>query len=381
MPPAPHFDALQRPPPIRLFAAWPATCRIRKMRARRPWIDYAQYVAVRFVATLFSSVPIETNLRMMRSLGWLWFWLPHALPETRFPRWLKSIAIFRWLAKVEYALNRLLGKFRDHRNRAETHIRAAFPEYSDEEVKRVALRSMQQLAMLAVELLLAPRLITQWTWARHIQLRSLDEAIRVLLGKRGCIMLTGHYGNWELLGYTLAILGFDIVAVMRPLDNEYLNRYLLDRREQSGLRLLYKKGATQSAEDVIQSRGALCFIADQNAGSKGIFVDFLGRKASTYKSIGLLAMDLQVPIVCGCARRIAEGFKYEICVDRIIYPHEWQDKENPLLWITQEYSKAMETAIRAAPEQYLWIHRRWKTRPKEELEAAKLALAATAAAT
>lgn len=350
------------------FAETNGACRIAAMRVRRKWLDYSQYIVVRCVATLFSIMPIGTSLRMMRFLGWLWFWLPHALPETRFPRWLKGLGPFKWLAKVEYALNRLLGKFRDHRNRAETHIRLSFPEYSDEQVHTVALGSMQQLAMLAVELLLAPRLITRWTWAKYIKLRRLDEAIRVLLDKRGCIMLTGHYGNWELLGYTLATLGFDIVAVMRPLDNEFLNRYLLDRREQSGLRLLYKKGATQSAEDVIESRGALCFIADQNAGSKGIFVDFMGRKASTYKSIGLLAMDLKVPIVCGCARRIGKGFEYEICVDRIIYPQEWQDRDDPLLWITQEYSKAMETAVRVAPEQYLWIHRRWKSRPKDELK-------------
>ena len=85
-------------------------------------------------------------------------------------------------------------------------------------------------------------------------------------------MLTGHYGNWELLGFALATLGFEVTAVMRPLDNEYLNSFLLDRRERSGLRLLYKKGATKSAGDVIDGGGALCFIADQNAGSKGLFV-------------------------------------------------------------------------------------------------------------
>lgn len=338
------------------------------MRARRRWLDYSQYVLVRLVAMLFSCFPIDTNLRLMRKLGWLWFTLPYALPETRFPPWLKRIGVFRWLGGVEHAANKLLWKFRDHRHRAENHIRASFPEFTNDQVRRVALGSMQQLAMLAVELLLAPRLITQWTWARHVKLGKLDDAIRVLLDRRGCIMITGHYGNWELLGFTLATLGFDIVAVMRPLDNEYLNRFLLDRREESGLRLLYKKGATQSAEDVIESRGALCFIADQNAGSKGIFVDFFGRKASTYKSIGLLAMQLEVPIVCGCARRVSQRFEYEVDVNRIVYPHEWRDKEDPLIWITQQYSKAMEDAIRVAPEQYLWIHRRWKSRPKEELK-------------
>jgi len=314
------------------------------MRIRRKWLDYLQYLAVRLVAMMLAVFPLEASLRVMRRLGWLWFTLPHAIPGR----------------------SKVLLKFREHRNRAEGHIRLAFPELSDRRVSGMALASMQNLAMLGVEVLQTPRMITQWTWARYVKLRKLDEAIRVLLGRRGCIMLTGHYGNWGLLGYTLATLGFEIVAVRRPLDNEYLNRFLLDRREQSGLRLLYKKGATQSAGDVIESRGALCFIADQNAGSKGLFVDFFGRKASTYKSIGLLAMEHEVPIIVGCARRTDVGYQYELCVNRIIRPEEWRDREDPLMWITQEYSRAMEEFIRVAPEQYLWIHRRWKSRPKEE---------------
>ncbi len=318
------------------------------MKPRRRWLDYLQYLALRTVAAVLSVFPIEANLRTMRFFGWAWFAIPRAIPGQ----------------------SRLLMKFREHRNRAEAHLRMAFPAWPPERVAAAALASMQQLAMLAVEVLLTPQLVTRWTWARHVRLTRLDEAIRVLLGRRGCIMLTGHYGNWELLGYTLAILGFDIVAVMRPLDNEYVNRLLLERRERSGLRLLYKKGATQSAGDVIESRGALCFIADQNAGGKGLFVDFFGRKASTYKSIGLLAMEHDAPIIVGCARRVdPRRFEYEICVNRIINPQEWKDRDDPLLWITEEYSRAMEAFIREAPEQYLWIHRRWKSRPKDELSA------------
>jgi KDO2-lipid IV(A) lauroyltransferase len=328
------------------------------MYHRRRWLDYLQYLAVRSVWALFAMAPIEANLATMRWLGRLWFTLPHALPGK----------------------SRLLSRFREHRNRAEQHIRLSFPHLDDRRVSKMALQSMQQMAMLAVEFLSTPHRIDPWNWSRHVRLSRLDEAIRILLDRRGCIMLTGHYGNWELLGYTLAVLGFDVVAVMRPLDNEYLNRYLLDRREQSGLRLLYKKGATRSAEDVIRSGGALCFIADQNAGSKGLFVDFFGRKASTYKSIGLLAMQTQVPIIVGCARRTSRRFEYEVCVNRIIRPDEWRDKDDPLRWITQEYSTAMEDFIRVAPEQYLWIHRRWKSRPRDERQPSAPPVAQPAAA-
>lgn len=336
------------------------------MKRRSQTLDYLVYLLVRLVALGLSAFPTDSTLRMMRLLGGVWYSLPHALPETRAPAWLARIPLLGWTATLSAASNKLLLKFREHRSRAERHIRMAFPDLNDGQVSAMARKSMEQLAMLAAEVLLTPRLITQHTWARYIALRELGEAIRVLLQPKGCIMLTGHYGNWELLGYTLATLGFDIVAVMRPLDNEYLNRFLLERRERSGLSLLYKKGAMRSAEEVIESGAALCFIADQNAGSKGLFVPFFGYRASTYKSIGLLAMQQEVPIVVGCARRIGRGFKYEICVSRVIYPGEWQDKPDPLIWITTEFSLALEKLIRAAPEQYLWTHRRWKSRPKGE---------------
>jgi len=110
----------------------------------------------------------------------------------------------------------------------------------------------------------------------------------------------------------------------------------------------------------------LCFIADQNAGRKGEFVDFFGVKASTYKSIALLAMEHRVPIIAGYARRKSDRFEYELACNRIIEPEEWTDRPDPLHWLTQEYTAAIEAFVREAPEQYLWIHRRWKSRPRNE---------------
>jgi KDO2-lipid IV(A) lauroyltransferase len=162
-------------------------------------------------------------------------------------------------------------------------------------------------------------------------------------------------------------MGFPIVAVMRPLDNEYINSYLMDVRAKRGLQLLYKKGVSRSADEILSNGGVLAFIADQNAGHKGLFVDFFGCKASTYKSIALLAIQHQVPIVVGYARRRGKRFEYEVGVNRVIEPAEWAGREDELYWITQEYTRAIEDFVREQPEQYLWIHRRWKSRPKSEL--------------
>lgn len=311
------------------------------MKQRNRALDFLTYAVVRCIATIFSLFPIEWNLRTARLIGWSWY---------HFPTWIP-----------------VAGRLGKHRQRAMEHLRLALGrELPEERLQQIALQSMQHFAMLAVEVLLTPRLITPWTWARYVRLGDIGPAARVLLGRRGCIMLTPHFGSFELLGYTLATVGFPIVALMRPFDNEYLNSYLLDRRRRSGLNLLYKKGATEQAPEVIADGKALCFIADQDAGRKGVFVDFFGVKASTYKSIGLLAMEARVPIVVGAAQRVGRGFQYEIRVQRIIQPEEWDGRDNELLWITQEFATAMEQAIRAAPEQYLWIHRRWKTRPRGE---------------
>jgi KDO2-lipid IV(A) lauroyltransferase len=276
--------------------------------------------------------PINLNLKTARFMGWLW---PKLMPR--------------------------------HLERAMENLRPAFGDVKSEaELREIATQSLQQLTMMAMEVLFTPRLVNQETWPRYMAMDNMAEALRLFLGKRGLIMLTGHYGNWELLGYMLSSWGFNLTAVMRPLDNRYINDYLMAARENRGLRLLYKKGATEHAGEILQSGGALCFIADQNAGRKGVFVDFFGRKASTYKSIGLLAMEYEVPILVGYARRTSPDFEYKLGVQRIIYPEEWADRDDPLRWVTQEYTAAIEAFIREAPEQYLWAHRRWKTRPRDE---------------
>jgi KDO2-lipid IV(A) lauroyltransferase len=117
---------------------------------------------------------------------------------------------------------------------------------------------------------------------------------------------------------------------------------------------------------VLNSGGILAFIADQNAGRKGQFVDFFGQQASTYKSIALLAIEHRVPILIGYSRRMSGDFDYEMGMTRVIQPEEWHGRNDEVHWITQEYTRAIETFVRESPEQYLWMHRRWKSRPRDE---------------
>jgi len=183
---------------------------------------------------------------------------------------------------------------------------------------------------------------------------------------KGLLMVGGHYGNFEIIGYLLGLFGFDVYSIARPLDNRFINDYLYGVRRRVGQKIIDKKGASKLMDRIVSDGATVCFIADQDAGKKGLFVDFFGRKASTYKSIGLLALTYNIPIAVGYSRRIGNRFFFEICAARIIFPEEWADKDDPLKWVTAEYTTALEDLIREDPSQYWWLHRRWKHRPKEE---------------
>ena len=288
------------------------------------------YLAVRTVFALMQVFPIDWNLRTARLLARFWIWI--------IPR---------------------------HHNRAIAHLAASLGRtYPPDEIRRIAARSLESVVMFVVEVVCLPRLVNRFTWRRYVRLMNFQETLRLIVEGRGLILVTGHYGSFELLGHLLAGFGFNMAAVMRPLDNVYLNRFVLTTRKTHGLTLLDKKGAMKNAERLLANGALLGFIGDQDAGRKGLFVDFFGRPASTYKSIGLLAMTASRPVVVGYARRRGSTAHYDVGVQQIIYPEQWADREDPLRWITETYTKAIEAVVREVPEQYLWIHRRWKSQPE-----------------
>ena len=264
-------------------------------KPRRKWVDLLQYVGLRLVSMCMGCFPVDANLRTAKLIG-----------------------------TVIYAIDA------KHRKRALANLQRSFPEMTDRRRRALARRSMQQLFMLFVEVLFTTRLVRLDTWSDHVELEHFADVLGLLMRRDGgLIMLTGHYGNWEILGYTLATLGFDTTSIARPLDNPYVNEWLLGVRERMGQRIIDKKGATPIVTDVLNNRGAIGIIADQNAGTKGVFVDFFGRPAATYKSIGLLAMQYRIPVVIGYARRVQGRFRFKVGAQDIIYPADWDAAGRP----------------------------------------------------
>lgn len=253
---------------------------------------------------------------------------------------------------------------RRHRRRALEHLRLSFPHWSRARRGHIARQSFRSLACLGVEMVLTPRLLTLDRWRRHIRFGDMKELLELRLrGNCPLILVSGHFGNWEVLGYTMAALGFPSIAVARRLDNPHIDRHVLGMRQKTGMTVVGKKGASVPVDSALAGGGAVGFMADQDAGRRGLFVDFFGRPASTFKSIALLAMRYHAPVAVVFGRRIGGEFLFDIGVCRIIRPEEWQDKPDPAMWITLEYTAALEKLVRDCPGQYLWAHRRWKHTP------------------
>ncbi len=271
---------------------------------------------------------------------------------------------------------------RERLNRAIDNIMWAFPHFDRDRAEAIAVESYRHLFSLAVEITHATTTITEDNFFEVIELSDVEEVMSTLDNSEPCLLITGHVGNWELLGLVLAILGLDIHALYRPLDIPQLNAWLYNERTSRGLHLIDKFGAAEQLPPVIESGSAVGFIADQNAGDKGLFVPFFDRLASAYKTIGVLALKYNTTIVCGQAvrlnglnpistplnpdTRLDRRFRYRLdCVD-LIRPEDWADQPDPLFYVTARYRRAIENMVRSAPEQYLWMHRYWKSRPRHE---------------
>jgi KDO2-lipid IV(A) lauroyltransferase len=267
--------------------------------------------------------------------------------------------------------------------RAIDNISWCFPHWDEQRVREHAIESYKHLFMLVVEVCSAPRLLTEDGYAACVEIGDLRSGLRAVLADGPCILVTGHSGNWELLGYTMALLGFPLHALYRPLDSKPLDEWVFETRSRRGLILVDKFGAARRLPGLLQAGAPVGFIADQNAGDRGMFVPFFDRLASAYKAIGLMAIQHNATIICGQARRLSgmsadEGdhhglaernsqiFRYRLELTDLIRPADWTGQPDPLFYITARYRRAIEAMVRRAPEQYLWMHRYWKSRPPHE---------------
>ena len=167
-----------------------------------------------------------------------------------------------------------------------------------------------------------------------------------------------------MAGFVAGLLGFPSYTIIRPLDNPYLNKYVNRFRSMHGQYILEKQGSSIQAEAVLQQGGMLALLGDQHAGPRGCWVEFMGRPASCHKALALFTLSSGAPQMVLYNRRSQQPMQFEVgCAGRVD-PADLPDSLADIQALTQWYNQRLEQVIRETPEQYWWVHRRWKGKPR-----------------
>lgn len=194
-----------------------------------------------------------------------------------------------------------------------------------------------------------------------VEFENLEVMDRALQTGRGVIAVTGHIGNWELLAAGFALTGRPLSVVVRPLDNRRLDRLVEDLRRSWGAAVVPRDSLPLGIRQMLKG-GVLAFLMDQNAARHGVFVPFFGREAATAAGPASLALRRGVPAVLCWARRLPGG-RHRLTFAGPLEPVYNEDAAEAVRLTTARYTAALEQVIRQAPEQWLWAHPRWRTRP------------------
>jgi Kdo2-lipid IVA lauroyltransferase/acyltransferase len=250
------------------------------------------------------------------------------------------------------------------RKTAEFNLRLAFPEWTDAR-RRTAIRGMvRNLGWMAAEF----AQLSRYTKENIEQVVILDGHENFLEGQRrgkGVLYLTGHIGAWELSSFAHALYGFPLHYMARPLDNlrvdDLVNRY----RCLSGNRPIFKNQSARALLKILHDAGTVGILADQNTmPEEGVFVDFFGTTACTTTGLARVALHTDAAVVPGYAYWDKEIRKYRLRFEPPVELIRSGDAERDVFVNTQKFTKVIEAIVREHPEQWVWVHARWKTRPK-----------------
>jgi len=199
-------------------------------------------------------------------------------------------------------------------------------------------------------------------YRKYFSIEGMDNAIKAQKQNKGVLLLTAHMGNWELAPCVSSLFGHDISIIYRPLDFLPLDRFFVHFRSRFGAKMIPKEGAMRSVLRSLKQGAAVVVLMDQNVDwYEGVFVDFFKEPAATNKGLALLALKTEAPVIPYFLVREGSGFKVVIGDEVPII--KTGDKTKDIEVNTQQYNRIIESFIIQYPEQWFWVHQRWKTRP------------------
>ena len=247
-------------------------------------------------------------------------------------------------------------------------LEIAYPNYSLGEREQLLRRSMENLGRIFGELSHLQD-VTRDSLAQLVDLdvapEKLERYRKAKAKKRGVIFVTPHLGNWEIMVLALSAMIEPITYLARPLDNPLLDRLAAKIRTRFGNRPISKRDALMEGWRILDAGGTLGLLADVNTLQRdGVFVPFFGVPASTTRAVAMLALRTNALILPMCGVWDESTQRYKAIVGNFIEAVRTGSRKRDVLETTALFTAQFEEFIRAYPEQWIWIHRRWKTRPK-----------------
>lgn len=294
----------------------------------------------------------------------------------------------RFRHRVQYAIGRgvlgLLGmvKFRDaramgrslgrmalspfgvRRNVVERQIAAAFPNAGNDEVQALVRDAYSHFGQVVIETALLPRIGTDGILDMFEGAENFEAIERAYADGKGIILITGHFGNWELAGAYVAARGIPIEVIVRRMNNPYFDDYVTETRRDAGMIVVYDHDAVRRTPRAFKAGHAVAFVADQGVlGLASTFVPFFGRPAKTPRGPAVFAMKYRLPTFFVAAVQEKSG-KYRCVVTPVEIP-DTGDREADVDTVVARYTNILESWVRKYPGQYFWHHRRWKRQPAD----------------
>jgi len=247
----------------------------------------------------------------------------------------------------------------------EENLRRVFPDASPGERSALTYRMWHSLLLMVCEIAWAQRRLHLSNWKQHVTFRQNRTMLKALLSERPVVLVTGHYGNFELGGYVTGLMGFSSLTIARRLDNRFLHRWVERFRGAKGQTMVDKEGCADEVDRHLQAGGMLSLLADQHAGAKGCWVNFLGVPASCHKALALFTLSADAPMLVGATRRVnGQPMQFEAICAGVADPQaDDAGVCHSVTTLTEWYNERLAETISGAVEQYWWLHRRWREPP------------------
>lgn len=275
--------------------------------------------------------------------------------------------LFRWLPMpVSRALGRSVGRLAvvlgiRHRV-AVSNIRRAFPHYNPRETEQCYLRTWLHFGMVAAELSRLPRMNLS-DLEHYVNHENLEIVEKIFARGKGAIFVSGHIGNWEWLGALMAAKGIPFTFVVEKQANRLVEEWMDRMRMRPGVDIVSRSNAPRGTLKALKCNRMVAILCDQDAGSSGVFVPFFGTPASTPRGPALFHLKTGAALVYGSCCRDGDSFRLrleEIPIDDV--SGELTENEQSIM---AKITSHLEADVRRYPDQYMWLHRRWKTVPAE----------------